>query len=167
MRVTGGSRRWWCAWDGEDKHGGDHCKPTLADSARKTHSYTKRNHCGTPKNLVRVPWLCRHVSVALGSHGPAKEEASLPGTLSRCGLRDRMTRAAQLPVIVAPHPHRHDDSRDLGDRRHDKDGGGNSECVGQQPSQERADGKAHVAPEPVDADGPCTPGGVGNIADGR
>ncbi len=41
-----------------------------------------------------------------------------------------------------------------------------AEGVGEQAGEQRADGEAAVAPEPVDADGAGPPGGVGDVADG-
>jgi hypothetical protein len=46
------------------------------------------------------------------------------------------------------------------------DGGLDGHEVGEDAGEERADGEAAVAPEPVDADGAGAPAGVGDVADG-
>src|SRR6266568_3912203 len=45
-------------------------------------------------------------------------------------------------------------------------GGADALGVGEDPGEQRADGEAAVAPQPVDADGAGAPGGVGDVADG-
>ena len=52
-----------------------------------------------------------------------------------------------------------------GERGDGPDRGGDAEGVGDDAGEDRADGEAAVAPEPVDADGAGAPVGVGDVAD--
>jgi hypothetical protein len=72
---------------------------------------------------------------------------------------------AVVPVSLE-HAERYDEpggGNEGGDR---PDGGSHAQYVGDDPGKQCPDGEAAVAPEPVDADRGCPPGGMGDVADG-
>ena len=60
------------------------------------------------------------------------------------------------------HADRHDQPRDGSERGDGVDRRGDGDQVGDDAGEERADGEASVAPQPVDADRACPSGGMGD-----
>ena len=92
----------------------------------------------------------------------AGAHVALPGAATRSLIQRSRRRGRDIrPVVGLVHAHRDHQPGDGGERGDGPHGGADAERVGDDAGEQRADGEAAVAPEPVDADrrGRARPGG--------